>query len=258
MIDTHAHLDDDQFTPMLDQVLDRAAGAGVSTVVTVGTTRPSSQRCIELAQRHGPLFAAVGIQPNYCGQAAAADWDDIVRLAGSSGVVALGETGLDRYWDFTDFAVQQDYFDRHLRLSQRLDLPVIVHMRDCDDEMLQMLQEAVRRGPLRGVMHSFTGAAATARHCLELGLHISFAGMLTYKKSEPLREIARQIPDDRVLIETDSPYLSPHPQRGQRPNEPALLTHTAACLAQVRGVDLAVIDRQTSGNARQLFRLEAP
>jgi TatD DNase family protein len=135
---------------------------------------------------------------------------------------------------------------------------VIVHMRDCDDDVLQMLQQAVRRGPLRGVMHSFTGAAATARHCLELGLHISFAGMLTYKKSEPLREIARQIPDDRVLIETDSPYLSPHPQRGQRPNEPALLTHTAACLAQVRGVDLAVIDRQTSGNARQLFRLEAP
>jgi TatD DNase family protein len=257
LIDTHAHLDDDQFVPILDLVIHRATAAGVTAIVTVGTTLASSVRSVELSERFDQVFAAVGIQPNYCGQASATDWDAIVGLASRRGVVALGETGLDRYWDFTAFETQQDYFDRHLQLSQHLNLPVIVHMRDCDEDIVGMLEQARRRGPLRGVMHSFTGSAATAHRCLDLGLHISFAGMVTYKKSEQLRDIAREIPDDRILIETDSPYLSPHPHRGQRPNEPTLIAHTAACLAQVRGVDLPTFVRQTSENSRQLFRLDA-
>lgn len=255
MIDTHAHLDDEQFAKILDDVLHRAVGAGVTNIITVGTTLASSIQSIQLAERFDRVVAAVGIQPNYCAQAAATDWDAILALAGHNRVVALGETGLDRYWDFTPLAVQQDYFDRHLRLAQQMDLPVVVHMRDGEDDIVQMLQQARRRGPLRGVMHSFTGTAATARCCLDMGMHVSFAGMVTYKKSRVLREIAGEIPADRILIETDAPYLSPHPHRGHRPNEPAMITHTAACLAAVRGIDLALFVRQTSENARQLFRL---
>ncbi len=256
LIDTHAHLDDEQFATILDEVLQRAREAGVMAVVAVGTSAASSRQCIELSAQYEPVFPAVGIQPNYCGEAAATDWDEIVRLAGSGRAVALGETGLDRYWDFTAFDVQRDYFDRHLKLAQKLDLPFIVHMRDCEDELLEMLREARRRGSLRGVMHSFTGTASTAAECQELGLHISFAGMVTYKKSDALREVARGIAADRILVETDCPYLSPHPQRGQRPNEPALIVHTAACLAGIRGLNETEFATQTSENAKQLFRLE--
>jgi TatD DNase family protein len=255
MVDTHAHLDDEQFARILDDVLQRAVAAGVTNIITVGTTLASSIQSIQLAEQFDLVMAAVGIQPNYCAQASSTDWDEIVALADHDRVVALGETGLDRYWDFTPLDVQQDYFDRHLRLAQQKDLPVIVHMRDCEEDIVQMLQQAGRRGPLRGVMHSFTGTAATARCCLDMGMHISFAGMVSYKKSHALREIAGDIPNDRILIETDAPYLSPHPHRGHRPNEPALIAHTAACLAEVRGVDLASFVRQTSENARQLFRL---
>ena len=255
MIDTHAHLDDEQFSSNLDDVIQRAVAAGLTNIVTVGTTLASSLQAIQLAERFEIVVASVGIQPNYCAQAAAGDWDAIVASARHDRVVALGETGLDRYWDFTPIDVQQDYFDRHLRLAQQMDLPVVVHMRDCEQDIVRMLEQARRRGPLRGVMHSFSGTFDTARCCLDMGLHISFAGMVTYKKSQALREIARQIPDERILIETDAPYLSPHPHRGHRPNEPAMITHTAACLAEVRGVDVASFIRQTSENARRLFRL---
>ena len=181
------------------------------------------------------------------------DWDQVVALAQSTEVVALGETGLDRHWDYTPFDVQQDYFDRHLVLSQQLKIPFIVHMRDCGDDIIQMLREARQRGPLQGVMHSFTGDSSQALECLELGLYISFAGMVTFKKSEDLRSVATEIPADRLLIETDAPYLSPHPHRGQRPNEPALLVHTAQCLATIREVSLENIASQTSHNAHELF-----
>jgi TatD DNase family protein len=167
--------------------------------------------------------------------------------------VALGETGLDRYWTYSPFDVQQDFFDRHLRLSQERGLPFIVHTRDCDADALAMLREARQRGPLAGVMHSFTGSVETAAECVALGLYVSFAGMVTFKKSAELRGVAKGIPDDRILIETDSPYLSPHPLRGRR-NEPAHLVHTAACLAQERGVSIEAFGAQTSENARRLLR----
>ena len=253
LIDTHAHLDDEQFALILDDVLRRANEADVEAIIAVGTTVESSRTCVALSERYGQVFAAVGIQPNYCADAGKTDWDDIVQLAHRGDVVALGETGLDRYWDFTPFDVQRDYFDRHLRLAQSLDLPFIVHMRDCETEILEMLADARRRGPLRGVMHSFTGTSETARQCIDLGMYISFAGMVTYKKSDALRQVAVQIPADRILIETDCPYLSPHPKRGQRPNEPALIVHTVACLAELREVDGFLFADQTSENAKRLF-----
>ena len=254
LIDTHAHLDDERFDAIRGEVLQRAADAGVSRIVTIGTTLASSRTSVALARQYRPVFAAVGIQPNYAGQAAAGDWDEIVRLAEEPLVVACGETGLDRHWDFTPFHLQQEYFDRHLRLAQERDLPVVIHMRDCPHDVLAMLREARQRGLLRGVMHSFAGDAETARECLDLGLHVSFAGMVTFKKSQALRDVARTVPADRILIETDSPYLSPHPRRGHQPNEPAFLLHTAACLAEVRGVAPAQFADLTTANATRLFR----
>jgi len=253
LFDTHAHLDDEQFEDAVSGVIERAQQARVATVVTVGTTRTSSEACVQLAHRFPAVRAAVGIQPNYVGQSTPDDWDRIEELARDPQVCALGETGLDAYWDFTPFAEQQRWFDAHLRLAQRIGLPVIVHMRECGEATVAMLRAARARGPLQGIMHSFTGTAEIAHQCLELGLYISFAGMVTFKKSQELREIARTIPADRLLIETDSPYLAPHPHRGRRPNEPALLVHTAACLAQARGVTLDALAATTTANARQVF-----
>lgn len=254
LIDTHAHLDDEAFDADRDAVIARARAAGVETVIVVGCTAASSLACVELAQRDPLLLAAVGIQPNYTGEAAPGDWEQILQLAARQRVVAIGETGLDRYWDRAPFDVQQDYFDRHLRLSQSTGLPFIVHTRESDADVLVMLREARGRGPLRGVMHSFTGTSETAAECVDLGLYISFAGMVTYKNAQNLRDVAATIPAERVLVETDSPYLSPHPLRGKR-NEPANVVHTAAVLAAVRGESPDEFAQRERANARELFRL---
>ncbi len=251
--DTHAHLDQEEFAADLEGVLARATAAGVKSILAVGVSAASSAATIELARRHPGVHAAVGIHPNYAAQAQAGDWDRVVELARSAGVAALGETGLDRHWNYTPFDVQQDYFHRHLRLSRETSLPVVIHTRDCDADVLRMLREAATLGPLRGIMHSFSGSAATAAECLELGLHVSFSGMVTYKKNEALREVARSVPPERLLIETDSPYLSPEPVRSVRRNEPAHVAHTAARLATSLGRDLEELARQTTDNARRLF-----
>lgn len=256
LIDTHAHLDQEDFAADLVEVVSRAEQAGLEAIVAVGTTATSSEVCVDLAARFACVFAAVGIQPNYCAQAAPDDWDRVVQLVRKSKVAALGETGLDRYWDYTPFDVQQDYFDRHLRLSQQCKLPFIVHTRESDADVLSMLREARTRGPLVGVIHSFTGSAETAAECVSLGLYISFAGMVTFKKSTALREVAQTIPTNRILVETDSPYLSPHPLRGKR-NEPGNIVHTARCLAETRGKNYEEFCIQTNENARRLFGLIA-
>lgn len=253
--DTHAHLDQDDFQADRAEVIARATAAGVLDIVCIGVTANSSARCVELAAEYPSLHAAVGIQPNYVHEAAPGDWKKIVALASQPKVVALGETGLDRYWDNAPFDIQQDYFDRHLRLSQQFDLPFIVHMRECGEEILVMLREARTRGPLRGIMHSYTGDPAMAAECIDLGLHISFAGMVTYKKSDDLRACAATIPAERLLIETDSPYLSPQAVRSIRRNEPAHVVHTAVCLADVRGQTVEELAAITTANAKRLLRI---
>lgn len=253
LIDTHAHLDDERFADDLPDVLRRATEAGVVRVVAVATTAASSAACVALAERHPMLAATVGIQPNHVAEAARSDWDAVVALARRPGVVALGETGLDRYWDRTPFAAQEDYFDRHLGLARKLGVGVVIHCRDAEADVLRMLRaDCDRHGPVRGVMHSFTGSLDTARACLEMGLYISFAGMLTYKNALPVREVAAQIPLDRVLVETDCPYLAPVPVRGQR-NQPAFVVHTATCLAQQLGMALDDLAQHATRNARALF-----
>jgi TatD DNase family protein len=255
LFDTHAHLDQPEFDGDRAEVVARARDAGVESIISIGTSAATSAICVRLASEFAGVFAAVGMQPNYIAESAPGDWEQIVSLAGEPGVVAIGETGLDRHWDFTPFDVQQDYFDRHIRLAQERGLPFVVHMRDCDEDILVMLREARVRGPLAGVMHSFTGSQAMAEECLAMGLYVSFAGMVTYKKNADLRAIAATIPTDRILIETDSPYLSPEPVRKVKRNEPAHVRHTAACLAEVRGVTLENFASQTTANARRLFKI---
>lgn len=253
LFDTHAHLDDESFDSDRAAVVQRAIDAGVETILAVGCTAESSRQCVALAEEFAAVYAAVGIQPNYTHEAKPRDWDVVCELAKHPRVVALGETGLDRYWDYAPFDLQEDFFDRHIRLSQETGLPFIVHMRDCGDDIVRMLSAASVRGELNGVMHSFTGDETLARQCLELGLFISFAGMATFKKSNELRAVAKMIPENRILVETDSPYLSPHPYRSKRPNEPAMVVHTASCLAEVRGVSLENFAKTTTENALRLF-----
>jgi TatD DNase family protein len=259
LFDTHAHLDQSDFDADRAAVVDRAKAAGVSQTLVVGTTVASSRKCLEIAAEFPGVYAAVAIHPNYLAEAAPDDWGVVEELSTTSGVVAIGETGLDRHWDFTPFDVQLDYFQRHMRLARERDLPFIVHMRDCEaDVMASLRAQFDQHGPLKGVMHSFTGDAAMAAECIALGMYISFAGMVTFKKSTALRECAATIPDDRLLVETDAPYLSPEPIRGVRRNEPANVRHTAECLARVRGITLEQLAELTSANSRRLFRVGGP
>jgi TatD DNase family protein len=253
-------LDDEQFDADRDAVIERALRAGVETIVCVGTTVESSRAAIRLAERYPALFAAVGIHPNSCAQAPPGDWKQIVALTDHPRVVALGETGLDRYRDFAPLALQQDYFQRHLRLGRQRRLPVIIHCRDAQADVLAMLRQAAADGPLQGVLHAFSGDAGMAADCLALGLYVSCAGNVTYRnrKFQALRAAAATLPEDRLLVETDSPYLTPEPLRGrQRRSEPALLIHTLAGLAALRGTAVEPLAARTAANARRLFRLDA-
>lgn len=255
MIDTHAHLDDPKFAADVAEVVARAQAAGLEGVVTIGTDAATSRTNVDLAERFPFLRAAVGIQPNHVAEARAGDWDVILDLVKHPACVAIGETGLDRYWDRAPFPLQEEYFARHLELSRNVGKPVVIHCREAEADVVRMLRaEFGARGPAAGVMHSFTGDADTARACLDMGLYISFAGMVTYKNAENLRDVAKTIPLDRLLVETDSPYLAPVPVRGKR-NEPAYVIHTAECLAKVLGVAPDVIDEHTTRNARALFQI---
>ena len=255
LIDTHAHLDEDAFIGERDDVIGRARDAGLEAVLTIGTTAASSRTAIEIAEANPDIYAVVGIQPNYVSEAAEGDWDSIVEMARHDKVVAVGETGLDRYWDFAPFDLQLEYFRKHVDLAQELKVPFIIHCRDAEADVVEFLRQTHdRTGSLVGVMHSFCGDQATADSCLEMGMYISFAGMVTFKRNNELRELAATIPAERLLIETDSPYLSPIPLRGKR-NEPAHVEYTARCLAEVRGVSYEAIAETTAVNARRLFGL---
>jgi TatD DNase family protein len=254
LVDTHAHLDDERLRADLEDVLNRATCAGVEQIIAIGTTAATSAAVVELAQTYRGLFAAVGIHPNDATEVGQRDWPVITDLISRPGVVAVGETGLDRYWKRTPFPEQQAWFDRHLCLAHEHDLPIVIHSRDCQNDIIEQLRKLNR--PVRGVMHAFTGTWGDAQAYLELGLHLSFAGMVTFtnKSLDGLRDVAACIPLDRLLVETDSPYLSPHPRRGQT-NEPAHVALTASRLAEVRGLPLIEFARITTSNARSLFCL---
>ncbi|MGV3484876.1 MAG: TatD family hydrolase [Planctomycetaceae bacterium] len=259
VVDTHAHLTDEAFAESLPLILDAARQAGVIHIGVIGFDLQSSRAACELADRYAELlFASVGIQPHSSGSAAEDDWAAIERLATHPRVRALGETGLDLYWDDTPLNIQQEYFERHIHLSSLTSLPLVIHLRDSGRQIVDQLRPHHAAGTIRGVMHSFTGDQQTCRDCLDMGLYISFAGMVTFKKSEALRAIAAYVPADRLLVETDCPYLSPEPFRGKRPNEPARVVHTLEVIAQARGVSYQDLALQTTDNAKRLFGLTSP
>ena len=253
LIDTHAHLDDARFADDLPDVLARAVSTGLERIITIGVDVSTSRAAVRLANHHPMIVAAIGIQPNHVAEITLGDWDEILRFSTDPRVVAIGETGLDRYWDRAPFPLQQEYFAKHLELVRQVRKPVVIHCREAENDVVSVLRtEFDAHGPIRGVMHSYSGDDATAQACLAMGLHISFAGMLTYKTAEALRGVAKNVPLDRLLVETDSPYLTPVPHRGKR-NEPANVLHTANCLAKIHNMPLEVIAEQTTINARKLF-----
>jgi TatD DNase family protein len=253
LVDSHAHLDDERFAPDLEAVLDRARDAGVQRIVTVGTGLASCEAAIALATRYpGFVWASVGIHPH---DAAGADETALARLgelARSPGVAAIGETGLDYHYDRSPREVQRAVFESQIRLARLMDLPVVVHCREADEDCLAILSEWAGSG-LRGVMHCFSGDQPTAEALVGMGFFISFAGPLTFPNAGKLRETARLAPMDRLLIETDCPWLAPQPVRGRR-NEPAFVRHVAEALAAVRGMTADEVAAGTAANAVRLFR----
>ncbi len=254
LIDTHAHLDEPSLVGELQSLLKAAQENRLSRIITIGTTLESSQKSLQLAREYPIIAAAVGIHPNYSSEATDRQWAEIVELAKEPHVVAVGETGLDRYWDYAPIDKQIDYFHRHIELSRELDKPFIVHCRDAEQDILDVLARQAEKGELNGVMHSFCGSWETATRTLQWGMYFSFSGMLTFKKNQELRELAAKIPLDRIMVETDSPYLAPVPFRGKR-NQPAYVKHTAQVLAECHGLSCEEICKITTANARKFFKL---
>lgn len=256
LIDTHCHLDEEALYSDVENVVASAIENGVEAIITIGTNAESSRRSIELTQRFpGRVFATVGIHPNYAAEAGPGDWEVIEELAGRPNVVGLGETGLDRYWDYAPLDLQREYFHRHIELSHRTGKPFVVHCRDADAEVREVLREAASRYELNAVMHSFCQSLESAQEYVQLGLHLSFTGMLTFKRNAELRELAGQLPLDRLFVETDAPYLAPVPFRGKR-NEPAYVRHVLDTLALASGVSSEEMASMTTANARRFFSIE--
>ena len=236
-------------------MVDRAKAAGVIGIMVIGIDVVTSRRACDLAAEYpGYLFAVVGIQPNSAAEAAQGDFQIIEELAGYPGVRAIGETGLDCYWDDTPMTLQHEYFDRHMQLCRDTSLPMVIHMRDSGDLIVEQLKKQSSVPP--GVMHSFTGDKQLASRVSRSWASTSvLPAWSRSRKSDDLRDVAKQVPEDRLLVETDSPYLSPEPFRGKRPNEPARVEHTLRCLAKVRGVTAEHLAHVTTENAKRLFQL---
>ena len=252
LVDTHAHLTDRRFAGEVDETLDRARAAGVIAFVVVGYDLPSSAASLELAERHSDVWAAVGLHPHNAKDGSPELLKEIERLSHAPRVVAIGECGLDYYRTLSPRARQREVFQAQLGLASERGMPVIIHSREAMEETLELVASHV---PSRGgVMHCFDGTATDARRTCDLGLHLSFAGPITYRKDSTLRDAARAAPVERLLIETDCPYLAPDGHRGER-NEPAYVRRMAEALARARDVRFEEMARHTTANAQRLFGL---
>jgi TatD DNase family protein len=260
-IDSHCHIDGPEYDADREEVIARARDAGVNTMLVVGTGDPHSgafDRAVDLAEKQEGIYAAVGVHPHDAklfDDAAELHLLDLARQG--TRVIAWGEIGLDYHYDHSPRDVQREVFRRQLRLARERKLPVVIHSREADDDTIAILRKELTGYGRGGVLHCFGGSLAMAQDAIELGFFISFAGNLTFKKAEDLREVARQLPLDRLLIETDCPYLTPVPFRGRR-NEPAHVIETARCLAGIQGKDVEEIGRVTSENYVKLFGVRWP
>lgn len=252
LIDSHCHLDFPHLSDQLDDVLARAKNAGVETLLTICTRVRKFEQVLAIAEANDNIFCSVGTHPHNADEERDIALQEIVTLAQHPKVVAIGEAGLDYHYDNAPRDDQEKGFRTHIAAARETGLPLVIHTRDADEDTARILSEEMDKGAFTAVLHCFTAGADLARKGVELGLHVSFSGVLTFKKSDELREIAASLPLDRVLVETDAPYLSPEPKRGAK-NEPANVVYTAAKLAEAMGVSNEEIARATTDNFYRLF-----
>ncbi len=263
LIDSHCHIDSSQFDEDRDAVVQRARDSGVGVMLCVGTGDPHKgevAKAVEVAERFDGVFASVGVHPHDAKLYDDAAEKHLIELTKNEKVIAWGEIGLDYYYDHSPRHVQREVFRRQIRTARSLGLPIIVHSRDANDDTVEILTEEYSttdlRGPVPpGVMHCFGGTAQMAKDLMDVGFYISFAGNVTFKKAENLRDAARVVPIERLLVETDCPFLTPVPLRG-RLNEPSFVVHTARFLAEFYGIDLDRLAKQTTQNFLDLFRID--
>lgn len=255
LFDTHCHLDHPPLASDVEGIVARARAAGVRRCLSIGTTVEASRLNVTLAHRYPEIVAAVGVHPHEAERITDEMLGEIEALSEDARVVAIGEVGLDAYRNLASPEHQQRAFRAFILLAQRRHLPLLLHCRQAYEPLLKMLRQDARP-PVPGVVHCASGPPEFIQEALALGLHISFAGNVTFPNAHALRALVPLVPDDRLLIETDAPFLAPQPVRG-KPNEPAYVTHTAACLAQLRGTDLETLGTITSRNAQTLFGLSA-
>ena len=252
LVDSHCHLDFQDFAAELDAVVARARAAGVGRLVTISTKVKKQAQLVAIAEKYPDVFCTVGTHPHHASSEMDVDAKTLVGLSRHPKVVGIGEAGLDYHYDTGPRDDQLKSFREHIAAARETGLPLVIHARDCDADMAAVLTEEVGRAPFKAVLHCFTAGAALARTAIDLGLYIGFTGILTFKSSQALRDIAKGLPADRILVETDSPYLAPVPYRGKR-CEPAYVAETAKMLAETRGVTAAEVARQTTENFFRLF-----
>lgn len=253
LFDTHAHLDDGNFDADRDEMIRRAWDAGVAYIVNAGINLESSAESIRLAEKYDFIYAAVGIHPHDTGEAGPSYLEELEKMAAHPRVVALGEIGLDYYRDLSPRPVQRRLFREQLELAGKLNLPVIIHDREAHGDMLDILRKEGQGLP-GGVMHCFSGSWEMAAECLAMGFYISFAGPVTFPNASRLKDIAARVPLDRLLVETDAPYLAPAPHRGKR-NEPAHVNFVLEEIARLKGIDKAEMAKICTENGKRLFRI---
>jgi TatD DNase family protein len=252
LVDSHCHLDFPDFATELDGVVDRARAAGVGRIVTISTRVKQHAAVLAIAERFSNVYCSVGTHPHHAHEELDIAVEHLVALTRAAKVVAIGEAGLDYHYSYSSPDAQEQGFRNHIAAARETGLPLVIHSRDADLDMAKILEEESGKGAFPAVLHCFTGGQELAQRAISLGLYISFTGILTFKKSEDLRLIAATLPPDRILVETDAPYLAPGPYRGKR-NEPAYVVETAKTLAAVRGISTEEIARQTTENFYRLF-----
>jgi TatD DNase family protein len=258
LVDSHCHLDFPEFAPELDAVMARAKGAGVGICVTIGTKMAGFARVREVAERFDNVWCSVGIHPHEAEGELLANAAPLIDATKHPKVVGIGESGLDYYYEHSPREAQKKNFRAHIAAARETGLPLIVHTRGADDDTIAILREEVAREPFSGLIHCFTGTQALANAALEIGFSISVSGIATFKNSQALRDVIASVPLDRLLVETDAPYLAPVPVRGKR-NEPAFVAHTAAALATLKGVSADALAAATTENFFRLFtKVERP
>ena len=252
LVDSHCHLDFPDFADDLDGIVQRARAAGIGRMVTISTRVRKLPDLLAITERFDDVYCSVGTHPHNAHEELDIGPAELVAESAHSKVVAIGEAGLDYHYDNSPRAAQEQGFRAHIAAARDTGLPLVIHSRDADDDMAAILEEETGKGAFPAVLHCFTSGKELARRAIALGLHISFTGILTFKNSQNLRDIAASLPADRILVETDAPYLAPGKYRGKR-NEPSYVVETAKTLAQVRGVSEAEIARQTTENFFKLF-----